>query len=320
MARLTGALVQVAGNSSDHGRSVTSKVVSLLDAFLPASRELSLNELASRTGLPISTTYRLATQLVEWGGLERGANGGYRIGLLLQEIGTLAVAGGTLQAVITPFMQDLHEATHENVQLAILSGQQALYIGKINSSGHAAGGVGGTGVGAVGMGGASGVGVGGAVVGGVGNGGSGVGGAMGQPGGIGRASRLPLHATGVGKVLLAHAVPGLVDDLIAAGLKRYTEHTIVAGGPLRRALAEIRRTGVGFSREELTLGSVSVAAPVFDANGSVVAAISLVLRSSKSSPGRLAPAVLAISLSASRELRSRSIRVGRVNLSGGYLL
>jgi DNA-binding IclR family transcriptional regulator len=258
----------MAGNSVDQGRSVTSKVVSLLDAFLPSARELSLNELADRTGLPLSTTYRLATQLVEWGGLERVEGGGYRIGLLLWEIGTLAPRGNTLQTVVAPFMQDLYEATHENVQLAILSGQQALYIEKIA-------------------------------------------GPRSMPIKTSRAGRLPLHATGVGKVLLAHAPSEFVEELIASGLKRYTVHTIVSSGPLRRSLAEIRRTGVGFAREELTLGSVSVAAPVFDTTGSAVAAISLVLRSSRGNPGRFAPAVRAVSLCASRELRNRSIRVAR---------
>ena len=256
----------MAGNSVDQGRSVTSKVVSLLEAFLPSARELSLNELAERTGLPLSTTYRLASQLVEWGGLERGQNGGYRIGQLVWEIGALATSGSTLQAVVTPYMQDLYEATHENVQLAVLSGHQALYIEKIAGFRSA-------------------------------------------PVKTRRVGRLPLHATGVGKVLLAHAAPEFVDELIAAGLKRYTAHTIVTSGPLRRSLAEIRRTGVGVAREELALGSVSVAAPLFDTTGAAVAAISLVLRSSKANPGRLAPAVRAVALSASRELRSRSIRV-----------
>ena len=258
----------MAGNSVDQGRSVTSKVVSLLEAFLPSARELSLNELAERTGLPLSTTYRLASQLVEWGGLERGPNGGYRIGLLVWEIGARAGGGSTLQAVVTPFMQDLYEATQENVQLAVLSGRQALYIEKIA-------------------------------------------GANATPVRTRRAGRLPLHATGVGKVLLAHAAPEFVEELISAGLEQYTANTLVSSGPLHRSLAEIRRTGVGFDREELTLGSVSVAAPVFDTTGSVVAAISLVTRSSKANPGRLAPAVRAVSLSASRELRSRMIRVAR---------
>src|SRR5689334_5245915 len=68
------------------GRSVTSKVVALLDAFTPAEPVLSLNELAAATGLTTSTAHRLANELVEWGGLERGENGGYRIGLRMWEI------------------------------------------------------------------------------------------------------------------------------------------------------------------------------------------------------------------------------------------
>ena len=254
----------MAGNSAEQGRSVTSKVVSLLDAFLPSARELSLNELADRTGLPLSTTYRLATQLVQWGGLERGAGGGYRIGLRLWEIGSLAAGGSTLQAAVSPFMQDLYDATHESVQLAIRSGHQALYIDKIA-------------------------------------------GPRSTPIAVRRAGRLPLHATGVGKVLLAHAPADFVEEFIEAGLRRYTAHTIVGSIPLRRTLAEIRRTGIGFAREELTLGSVSVAAPVFDASGSAVAAISLVLPSTTANLGRLAPAVRAVSLGASRDLRNRSM-------------
>jgi DNA-binding IclR family transcriptional regulator len=239
----------------------------MLDAFLPSTRELSLNELAARTGLPLSTTYRLASQLVQWGGLERGDGGGYRVGLLLAEIGTLAARGSTLQAVITPYLHDLYEATGENVQLAVISGRQALYLDRLPGPKAAVG--------------------------------------------AGRGGRLPLHATAVGKVLLAHAAPEFVDDLIAAGLKQYTAHTVISAGPLRRALTEIRRTGVGYAREELAPGSVSVAAPVFDSTPAAVAAISVVLRSAKTHPGRYATAVRAVSLSASRELRSRSIRVQR---------
>jgi DNA-binding IclR family transcriptional regulator len=256
----------LAGNSND-GRSVTSKVTSLLDAFLPSARELSLNDLAGRTGLPLSTAYRLASQLVQWGGLERGENGGYRVGVLVAEIGALA-AGGTLQATVLPYLRDLHEATGESVQLAVISGRQVLYLDKVPGP---------------------------------------------RPSGVGagRGGRSPLHASAAGKVLLAHAPAEFVDDLVAAGLKQYTEHTVVGGGPLRRALAEIRRTGVGFAREELAAGSVSVAAPVFDGSGAAVAAISLVTRSPKTNPARYAVAVRTVSISISRELRGRSVRIHR---------
>lgn len=100
------------------GRSVTSKIVAILDAFSADTPRLSLQGLAERTGLPQSTTYRLASELVEWGGLERGS-GGYQIGLRLWEIGELARRGEQLRDVALPFMQDLYDATHENVHLAV---------------------------------------------------------------------------------------------------------------------------------------------------------------------------------------------------------
>jgi len=67
-------------HSSSPGRSVTSKVVSLLDTFSSSAQELSLNALADRSGLPLSTAYRLASELVENGLLERESRGSYRIG------------------------------------------------------------------------------------------------------------------------------------------------------------------------------------------------------------------------------------------------
>src|SRR3954454_14219336 len=88
------------------GRSVTSKVVSLFDAFTVGDVELSLNELARRTGLPLSTAYRLAGELVAWGGLERAEGGGYRVGLRLLEVGARAPRSAGLNEIVVPFMQD----------------------------------------------------------------------------------------------------------------------------------------------------------------------------------------------------------------------
>ncbi len=248
------------------GRSVTSKVTAILDAFLPSSSELSLNALADRADLPLSTAYRLATELVEWGGLERVDGRGYRIGLHLWEVGSRATKSATVGAVAQPYMQDLYEATHENVQLAVLQGHEALYVEKI------------TGRRAITV-------------------------------KTRRGGRLPLHATGVGKALLAHAPDGLFEEIVAAGLKRYTAHTIVAPGHLRRALAEVRRTGIAYAREEMTLGSVSVAAPLFDSEGRAIAAMSIVMRSTRADVKRLALAVRTASICASRALRDSALEL-----------
>ena len=53
-------------------------------------------------------------------------------------------------------------------------------------------------------------------------------------------SRLPMHATGVGKVLLAHA-PAEVQDAVLADLPRITPYTVTQPGRLRRQLAQVLR-------------------------------------------------------------------------------
>ena len=82
---------------------------------------------------------------------------------------------------------------------------------------------------------------------------------------------LPLHTTGVGKVLLAHAPPdvlaGVVDDLT-----RETCYSIVEPRQLLRQLAETRRRGYARTNEEMTLGTCSVAVPVRDRGDRVAAA------------------------------------------------
>jgi DNA-binding IclR family transcriptional regulator len=122
-----------------------------------------------------------------------------------------------------------------------------------------------------------------------------------------RGGRLPLHATAAGKVLLAHAPESLFRETVAAGLRRYTAHTIIAPGHLRRALTEIRRTGIGYAREELTVGSLSVAAAVLDADGAAVGALSVTLRSGRGDLRRLGPAVRTAAISVSRGLQERAL-------------
>ncbi len=89
-------------------------------------------------------------------------------------------------------------------------------------------------------------------------------------------SRVPLHATAVGQVLLAFSETAVFDQLMSGGLRGFTGSTITTEDALRRRLAQVRATGVGHSEQEFTPGAFSVAAPVRDAGGSVVAAISII--------------------------------------------
>lgn len=88
-------------------------------------------------------------------------------------------------------------------------------------------------------------------------------------------SRLPLHATGVGKVLLAHA-PSSIQHHALTHLDRITAHTVVHAGVLSAQLARTRRTGYATTIEEMTLGACSVAVPV-RSRDTVVAALGIVV-------------------------------------------
>jgi DNA-binding IclR family transcriptional regulator len=108
-------------------------------------------------------------------------------------------------------------------------------------------------------------------------------------------SRLPLHATGVGKVLLAAAPDEVVAEALAAPA-RATRHTVVDPGRLRRELAEVRRRGWARTAEEMSLGTLSVAVPVTaerDGGAVVVAALGIVVPSHRRDLQRLVP-VLAV--------------------------
>jgi DNA-binding IclR family transcriptional regulator len=102
-------------------------------------------------------------------------------------------------------------------------------------------------------------------------------------------TRLPMHATGVGKALLAFASDDFVDRYCARRLTRCTQHTIVEPGRLRREVAITRKRGYALTAEEMTLGSCSVAVPVFGAEGEVVAGLGVVVQGVTKDLARFVP-------------------------------
>lgn len=112
-------------------RSVTAKVLALLAAFAPGAQLLTLTELARRAGISLPTAHRRVAELVEWGALERGPDGRIHIGLRLWEVASLAPHGQGLREAALPFLEDLYEVTHENVQLAVRSGLELVFVERI---------------------------------------------------------------------------------------------------------------------------------------------------------------------------------------------
>jgi DNA-binding IclR family transcriptional regulator len=91
-------------------------------------------------------------------------------------------------------------------------------------------------------------------------------------------SRLPMHATGVGKVLLAHA-PATVQQDVLANLTRVTPYTVTQPGLLRRQLARVLRDDHATTAEEMSLGACSIAVPIRRGGDDVVASLGIVVPS-----------------------------------------
>jgi DNA-binding IclR family transcriptional regulator len=120
------------------------------------------------------------------------------------------------------------------------------------------------------------------------------------------AATLPIHATAVGKALLAFSSPRIVDMIIAKGLKPYTAYTLCTADRFRRGLTVTRLTRMAVSRWELELGNSAVAMPVFGPGGKVIAALEIRVHDLRSDLQVVRPALSVAARSLSRELASES--------------
>ena len=113
-------------------------------------------------------------------------------------------------------------------------------------------------------------------------------------------SSLPLHATGVGKVMLAHAPAG-VWQRVSARLWPLTSHTVTDPWALSDELSRVRREGFATTSQEMTEGTSAVAVPVRQA-GRVVAALGFVVSDPSERTGRLVTMLQAAARGISRSL------------------
>jgi DNA-binding IclR family transcriptional regulator len=110
--------------------NVLSRGAAIMEAFDGDQRVLSLGELAVRTRLPRSTLHRLADQLCQVGWLER-EHRGYRVGLRMFEIGTLAAQGNRLHPAALPHLQALAARTGLAAHFALLDRTEVVYLERI---------------------------------------------------------------------------------------------------------------------------------------------------------------------------------------------
>ena len=85
----------------------------------------------------------------------------------------------------------------------------------------------------------------------------------------------PMHASGIGKALLAQYSEARIDRILGAGLERFTPTTLTDPDQLRQELEDIHARGYSVDNEEKSEGMRCIAAAVFDATGEAVAGVSV---------------------------------------------
>jgi DNA-binding IclR family transcriptional regulator len=104
--------------------------------------------------------------------------------------------------------------------------------------------------------------------------------------------RLPLHTTGVGRAMLATRDEGWLAEYFRTPRERETIHSITEEGPLRAEISRARELGYAVTRQEMTLGNISIAAALPVVDGLPLAAVGVVSHLTRGDVARIAPLVV----------------------------
>ncbi|MFC7404999.1 IclR family transcriptional regulator [Georgenia alba] len=125
-----------AARSEPHGRrSSLERVHRLLSSFDYEHTRLSLSDLSRRSGLPLSTTHRMVSELLALGMLERDEQDSLCIGVDVWKFGLLTPKAYGIQRVALPFMQDLYATTGLPVHLGVQEGEEVTFVESLRPRG-----------------------------------------------------------------------------------------------------------------------------------------------------------------------------------------
>jgi IclR family transcriptional regulator, pca regulon regulatory protein len=232
--------------------------LAILSAFKPARPLLGISELARALELNRSTAHRYVATLNRLGYLHQDeATRKYRLGPRVLDLGFSAINSMELREIAAPHLRRLSDETGHTVNMAILDGEDIVYVERVRSSRA---------------------------------------GQREIDLNLHVGSRLPAYCTSMGKVLLANLrAEGRTELLDRIQLTPRGPNTLTARDALDAELDRVRTSGLAVNNEELAYGLRSIAAPVRSPAGDVVAAINLAVHRSMVSMedllARLGPAL-----------------------------
>ncbi len=223
--------------TTSHSQSL-ERGLAILSSFSESKPLLGIADLSRSVELNKSTTHRYVSTLAALGFLQQEQDSRkYRLGPRVVDLGFAAVNSMEITRVAGRSLQALSDETGYTVSMAVLDGTEIVYIDRRRSVRE---------------------------------------GQFGIDLNLHVGSRLPAYCTSMGKVLLAYQSPQRLKLLLErTDLARRGPQTITAREALLTSLRQVRQAGVAVNDEELAPGLRSVAAPVRDGSGAVVAAVNV---------------------------------------------
>lgn len=113
--------------------TAVQRCLRLLHLFAQAPGGLMANEVAKRSGLPVSTVYRFLANLETAGFLNCNGKGKYHLDIACFSVGHAALAQMDVRRLSLPYLKALHQHSRETVHLTVRHGLTAVYVEKIDS-------------------------------------------------------------------------------------------------------------------------------------------------------------------------------------------
>jgi IclR family pca regulon transcriptional regulator len=210
----------------------------ILTEFAENGPVLGIAELSRAVDLNRSTTHRYVATLTTLGFLQQDPDTRkYSLGPRVVDLGFAAISSMEITGVAAGYLQVLSDETGCAASMAVLDGADIVYVERRRSRRTAG---------------------------------------LAVDLNLHVGSRLPAYCTSMGKVLLAYRDPVALRPLLdRMDLARRGPKTITVREQLVTALAKVRQAGLAVNDEELAPGLRSIAAPVRDRSGQVVAAINV---------------------------------------------
>jgi IclR family pca regulon transcriptional regulator len=224
----------------DHFVQSFERGLAVIRAFGPDDPELTLSDVARRTGLTRAAARRFLLTLTDLGYV-RSDGKQFALTPRILELGYAYLSSLSLPEIAEPHLERLAAEVRESSSVSVLDGDEIVYVGRVPTSRI-------------------------------------------MRVSINVGTRFPAYATSMGRILLA----ALPDDELRAYLARAEIRPLTAraiGNPedLREELVRIREQGWALVDQELEEGLRSIAAPVHDGGGRVVAAVNVSAHASRAS-------------------------------------